>query len=241
MPVMDKHTLKNILFLDIETVAECKSFEDLPARKQALWKKKASFFREAEEKTAEELYQRAGIYSEFGKIIVISVGFFSEVEPELKLRITAFDGHDEKQLLKEFSDLLLNHFNSKETRLCAHNGKEFDFPYIARRMIINDLPVPPALQMSGKKPWEIPHLDTLELWKFGDYKHFTSLDLLATIFDIETSKDDIDGSQVNKVYYEEQDLERITVYCKKDVSVLAQVFLRLNQLPSIANGNIIVV
>ena len=238
---MNKDTLKHLVFLDIETVAETKNFQELSDRKQELWKKKAAFFKESEEKSAEELYSRAGIYSEFGKIIVIAVGYFSEVEPELKLRITAFHGHDEKQVLQEFAELLLEHFNHKETKLCAHNGKEFDFPYIARRMLINDIPIPPALQLSGKKPWEIPHLDTLELWKFGDYKHFTSLDLLATIFDIETSKDDIDGSQVNEVYYQLNDLDRITKYCKKDVSVLTKVFLRLNQLPPITDTNITLV
>lgn len=238
---MNKDTLKHLLFLDIETVAETKDFHQLSERKQALWKKKAAFLKESEEKSPEELYARAGIYSEFGKIIVIAVGYFSEIEPELKLRITAFQGHDEKQVLKELSELLLEHFNHKETRLCAHNGKEFDFPYIARRMLINEVLIPPVLQLSGKKPWEIPHLDTLELWKFGDYKHFTSLDLLATIFDIETSKDDIDGSQVNEVYYQQNDLERITRYCKKDVAVLTKVFLRLNQLPSISDANITLV
>lgn len=239
---MNKDTLKNILFLDIETVAETKTFQELPERKQELWTKKSSFFREAEEKTAEELYERAGIYAEFGKVVVIAVGYFPGTEPEPKLRITAFEGHDEKQVLLQFADLLNSkHFSSKDTRLCAHNGKEFDFPYIARRMLVHGIELPPALQLSGKKPWEIPHLDTLELWKFGDYKHYTSLDLLASIFSIESSKDDIDGSQVNSVYYKENDLERITEYCKRDVSVLVQVFLRLSQLPSVKPENITLV
>lgn len=236
---MNKDTLKNILFLDIETVAETKTFQELPERKQELWKKKSAFFRDAEDKTPDELYERAGIYAEFGKIVVISVGYFSELEPEPKLRITAFYGHDEKSLLQEFADLLNSkHFNSKDTKLCAHNGKEFDFPYIGRRMLVQGIELPKALQLSGKKSWEIPHLDTLELWKFGDYKHYTSLDLLASIFHIESSKDDIDGSQVNSVYYEQNDLDRIMEYCKRDVSVLVQVFLRLNQLPLVKPENI---
>lgn len=167
------------------------------------------------------------------------MGYFSELEPEPKLRITAFYGHDEKALLQEFADLLNNkHFNSKDTRLCAHNGKEFDFPYIGRRMLVQGIELPKALQLSGKKSWEIQHLDTLELWKFGDYKHYTSLDLLASIFGIESSKDDIDGSQVNSVYYEQNDLDRIMEYCKRDVSVLVQVFLKLNQLPLVKPENI---
>lgn len=238
---MNKDTLKNILFLDIETVAETQHFSALDMRKQELWKKKSAFFREAEEKTAEELYERAGIYAEFGKIVVISVGYFSQVEPDLRLRITAFSDHNEKKLLEDFAELMNTHFSHKETRLCAHNGKEFDFPYIARRMLINGIPLPFAFQLSGKKPWEIPHLDTLELWKFGDYKHFTSLDLLASIFNIESSKDDIDGSQVNAVYYNEKDLDRIVDYCKRDVSVLVQVFLSLSQLPLVLQENITLV
>jgi len=238
---MNNINLKNILFLDIETVAETKNYSDLDSRKQELWKKKSAFFREAEEKSAEELYERAGIYAEFGKIVVISVGYFSQIDPELKLRITAFHGDNEKSLLEEFAELMNTHFSHKETRLCAHNGKEFDFPYIARRMLINDIPLPSAFQLSGKRPWEIAHLDTLELWKFGDYKHYTSLDLLAAIFNIESSKDDIDGSQVNSVYYNDKDLDRIVEYCKRDVSVLVQVFLRLSQLPLVKQENITLV
>jgi len=156
----------------------------------------------------------------------------------LNFRIKAFANHDEKALLKDFSVLLNEHFNTKKVRLCAHNGKEFDFPYIGRRMLINQLPIPEPLNLSGKKPWEVPHIDTMELWKFGDYKHFTSLDLLAALFDVESSKDDIDGSQVYKVYYQENNLERIAKYCKRDVMVLAQVFMRLNQMPLMTKDEI---
>ncbi len=238
---MNKDTLQHLLFLDIETVAETDEYDNLSERKRKLWEKKSSFFREADENTAEEMYERAGIYAEFGKIVVISIGFFSVIEPELKLRIKSIYGHDEKQLLQEFADLLNKHFDQKTLKLCAHNGKEFDFPYIARRMLINQIELPWTLQLAGKKPWEIPHIDTLELWKFGDYKHFTSLDLLAEIFDIETSKDDIDGSQVNGIYYKEKDLERIMRYCMKDVAVLVQVFLSLNQFQKVKPENITMV
>lgn len=218
-----KHT--QLLFLDIETVAEHADFEELSERKQDLWLKKASYFKEAEYSRPQELYNRAGIYAEFGKIVCIAVGYFHEDE----LRIKAFANHDEKTLLLEFNQLIVEHYNSKETRLCAHNGKEFDFPYIARRMVVNNIELPVPLQIQGKKPWEVNHIDTMELWKFGDYKHFTSLDLLAEILGVESSKSDIDGSMVNKVYYQKEDLERITEYCKKDVSVLAQVYLKLTQ------------
>lgn len=233
--------IHNILFLDIETVSGKSSYEELSPRFQSLWKKKAQFFREAESQTAEELYNRAGIYAEFGRIVTIAVGYFITNENEsLSLRVKAFSGHNEKSLLLEFKNLLEEHFNSKKIRLCAHNGKEFDFPYIGRRMVVNEIPVPDTLNLSGKKPWEVPHLDTMELWKFGDYKHFTSLDLLAGLFGIESSKDDIDGSQVNEVYYKENGLDRITEYCKRDVMVLAQVYLRMNQMPMLDQENIII-
>ncbi len=231
--------LHDILFLDIETVAAQSSFEKLTPRFQSLWKKKSQFFKEAEFQTPEELYDKAGIYAEFGKIVTIAVGYFVSNENDtLQLRVKAFSSHDEKLLLQEFRELISKHFNSKKLRLCAHNGKEFDFPYIGRRMLINEVTIPDALNLSGKKPWEVPHIDTMELWKFGDYKHFTSLDLLAGLFGIESSKDDIDGSQVNEVYYKEGDLNRITEYCKRDVMVLAQVFLRLNQMPMLEKEHI---
>ena len=169
------------------------------------------------------------------------MGYFKEEENGFSLRVKDISSHDEIEILTEFKTLVEEKFNQRKLRLCAHNGKEFDFPYVARRMIINGIEVPKTLQMSGKKSWEIPHLDTMEMWKFGDYKHFTSLDLLAAILNIPTSKDDIDGSQVNRVYYEENDLERIAKYCKKDVIVLAQVFLKLNQFPAIKNDDIFII
>ncbi|MFT6871579.1 MAG: hypothetical protein ACJAVN_000580 [Roseivirga sp.] len=231
--------IHNILFLDIETVPVYRSFDELPDRFQSLWIKKAKFLRDTDDRTPQELYERAGIYAEFGKIVTIAVGYFVPQETEvLNFRIKAFANHDEKALLEDFSVLLNEHFNTQKVRLCAHNGKEFDFPYMGRRMLINQLPIPEPLNLSGKKPWEVPHIDTMELWKFGDYKHFTSLDLLAALFDVESSKDDIDGSQVYKVYYQENNLERIAKYCKRDVMVLAQVFMRLNQMPLMTKDEI---
>ena len=231
--------LYNILFIDIETVAGKPHFNELSPRFKKLWEKKAKFFKESDVQSAETLYERAGIYSEFGKIVSIAVGYFiPNDDDELKLRVKAFSNHIEKELLREFAELFDQHFGTKKLHLCAHNGKEFDFPYIGRRMVINEIPVPEVFNLSGKKPWEVQHLDTMEMWKFGDYKHFTSLDLLAALFNIESSKDDIDGSQVNSVYYKENDLERISKYCKRDVVVLAQVYLKLNQLPSLKEEQI---
>lgn len=218
--MLENINLENILFLDIETVPATASFEALNERMQKLWEHKAERLRKAETETAAELYRRAGIYSEFGKIICISVGYLHHSE----FRIKSFSNHDEKQLLLDFALLLNTHFNKPEQLLCAHNGREFDFPYISRRMVIHGIKLPALLELGGKKPWEVNHLDTMELWKFGDFKNYTSLELLAAIFEIPTPKDDIDGSMVAKVYYEEQDLPRIVKYCNKDVLTIFQIF-----------------
>ncbi|MBN1650104.1 MAG: 3'-5' exonuclease [Bacteroidales bacterium] len=211
-----------ILFLDIETTAQYPQYEEIPERLRLLWDKKAALLTKDETVDAKQLYERAGIYAEFGKIVCISVGYY---EKKLqKFRIKSFFGHTEKTLLLAFAHLLNKHFNSSDDLMCAHNGKEFDFPYIARRLLINQIKLPKMLDIAGKKPWEIQHLDTMELWKFGDYKHYTSLDLLTAIFDIPSPKSDIDGSQVNKVYWENGDIKRIAEYCQNDVLALAQLF-----------------
>lgn len=227
--------LHNVLFLDIETVPAFQKYNDLSERMRKLWDKKATYLIGDTEKTPEEMYDRAGIYSEFGKIIVISVGFFHRKE----FRIKSYYGDEEKVLLEEFAMLLNRHYNEVDALLCAHNGKEFDFPYIARRMLINGIELPLILQFAGKKPWEIKHIDTMELWKFGDYKNYTSLDLLTAIFQIPTPKDDIDGSQVAKVYYEERNLERIKTYCQKDVLAIAQLMRRYLNQPLITEDQVI--
>jgi|SRR5690554_273994 len=217
--------LENILFLDIETVPEYQYFQDLDDETKLLWELKTRYQRK-EDFTPEEFYDRAGIWAEFGKIVCISVGYFVIRESSRNFRVTSFHG-EEIKILKDFKNLLETHFHKPQHLLCAHNGKEFDFPYIARRMIINRIEIPFKLDLFGKKPWEVPHLDTLEMWKFGDYKTFTSLKLLTHILGIPSPKDDIDGSQVCSVYYEEKDIDRIVVYCEKDTIAVAQIFLRL--------------
>lgn len=210
-----------ILFLDIETTAQYPQYEEIPERLRLLWDKKATLLTKDETVDAKQLYERAGIYAEFGKIVCISVGYY---EKKLqKFRIKSFFSHTEKTLLLAFAHLLNKHFNANNDLMCAHNGKEFDFPYIARRLLINQIKLPKMLDIAGKKPWEIQHLDTMELWKFGDYKHYTSLDLLTAVFDIPSPKSDIDGSQVNKVYWEKGDIKRIAEYCQNDVLALAQL------------------
>ena len=223
--MLDKIQLENILFLDIETVPEVEDFKDLDAVKKELWEHKSQYQRK-DDFTAEEFYDRAGIWAEFGKIICISVGYFNFKGDKREFRVTSFHG-EESKLLKEFKKLLNSHFKYPKNLLCAHNGKEFDFPYIARRMIIHGMKLPYKLDLFGKKPWEVPHLDTMELWKFGDYKHYTSLKLMANILGIPSPKEDIDGSMVRDVYYEEKDLDRIITYCELDVVTTAQVLLRL--------------
>lgn len=223
--MLQKINLEHILFLDIETVPEEENFQLLSDVKKELWEHKSQYQRK-DEITAEEFYERAGIWAEFGKIVTISVGYFNIKGNSQNFRVTSFFG-EEKKLLQDFKNLVDTHFNGPHHLLCGHNGKEFDFPYIARRMIINGISLPHKLDLFGKKPWEIPHLDTMELWKFGDYKHFTSLKLMANILGIPSPKEDIDGSMVKSVYYEEQDIDRIIKYCELDVVTTAQVFLRL--------------
>jgi 3'-5' exonuclease len=213
----------NILFLDIETVPQYSRYDELPSDLALLWDKKCSTFRSDTETGPDELYRRAGIYAEFGKIICISCGYF--VNPNT-FRIKSFYGHDERQLLLDFSSMLQKSFSTPDKLLCAHNGKEFDFPYLCRRLIINRIPLPDILNIAGKKPWEVAHLDTMELWKFGDYKAYTTLNLLCAALEIPTPKDDIDGSMVWQVYWEEKNLERIVRYCHKDVLTVAQIFRR---------------
>jgi hypothetical protein len=222
---------EDILFLDIETVPAVSSYSTLDKSFQALWEKKSKQFR-GEDQSAADVYDRAGIYAEFGKIICISAGLIKEKDPYI-FRVKSFYGDDEKSLLSEFSAMLLKFSRNREALLCAHNGKEFDYPYIARRMIINRMIIPDILDNAGKKPWEVKLLDTLDLWKFGDYKSYTSLDLLTTILNIPSPKDDIDGSMVAGVYHEEHDIHRIARYCEKDVLAVAQVLLRLMNLPKI--------
>lgn len=226
---MASFPVSNILFLDIETAPQYPDYNDMPEEWKQLWDtKSASLLKYHEGQTNESLYPRAGIYAEFGKIICISCGVLQGADGHKKIVLKSFYGDDEKLLLHQFSEMLNKWSAGEQKFLCAHNGKEFDFPYLCRRMIINNLPIPSLLNIAGKKPWEVTHLDTLELWKFGDFKSFTSLNLLAHTLGIPTPKDDIDGSMVWAVYWKEKNLERIVTYCQKDVVTVAQIYLRMN-------------
>jgi predicted PolB exonuclease-like 3'-5' exonuclease len=235
--MIDIIPLGDILFLDIETVPQTADFQTLPDEAQELWTLKTQYQRK-DEFTPEDFYERAGIWAEFGKVVCISAGFFLQTQDGRTFRVRSFTG-EEEALLREFSALLESHFGGRQHLLCAHNGKEFDFPYLARRMIILGIELPEKLIMFGKKPWEIPHLDTLELWKFGDFKHYTSLKLMAYVLGIPSPKEDIDGSKVRSVYYEEGDIDRIAKYCERDVVTVAQVFLRLRNEGLLAEDEIV--
>jgi len=223
--MLEQYHPTHVLFLDIETVPGRPSFDDLNETEQAFWEKKSALFRDDEESAA-DVYQRAGIYSEFGKIVCISVGLILNKTGSYRFRVKSFYGENEAGLLRDFAAMLEKFAEKDQTWLCAHNGKEFDFPFIIRRMLINGVDVPGLLNIAGKKPWEVAFLDTMELWKFGDYKHYTSLNLLTYLFDIPTPKDDIDGSMVSQIYHEDKDLDRIVRYCEKDTLAVAQLFLR---------------
>lgn len=232
-------TYNNILFLDIETVPQYENYDQMPSEWQSLWEHKSAYLlRNNEEDSVSTIYQKAGIYAEFGKIVCISCGIIQGNSSQKSLIIKSYSGKDEKAVILEFVDMLTKWSTGEQRLLCAHNGKEFDFPYLCRRMMVHQIPLPGILQIAGKKPWEVKHLDTMDLWKFGDYKHFTSLDLLAHLFNIKSSKDDIDGSMVAEIYYKEKDINRIVTYCQKDVVTLVQVYLRMTGEELIAEENI---
>lgn len=231
--------LGNILFLDIETVSQQPRFEDLPDGWKSLWNRKAELLlRNKEQETPESIYGRSAIYAEFGKIVCISCGVLQGLAAERKIILKSFYNDDEKQLLLAFTGMLNSWNTGGPKYLCAHNGKEFDFPYMCRRMVVHNIHIPPLLHLTGKKPWEVNHLDTMELWKFGDFKSYTSLNLLAFTLGVPTPKDDIDGSMVGETYWKEKDMERIVTYCQKDVVTVAQIYLRMQQEPLIVNENI---
>ena len=242
---MNLTDLPKIMFLDIETVPQQAHIAEIPEDLAHLWEEKYHLIQKrmpekySEQTTAAEAFANsAGIYAEFGKIVCISVGFIHFKGLEMHFRTKSFAGDDEKKILTEFAQLLAKFCTSREHTLCGHNIKEIDIPYICRRMLIYGIPLPSILQISGKKPWEIAFIDTLELWKFGDYKNYTSLKLLTAVFGIPTPKDDIDGSQVASVYYNEKNVERIAVYCQKDVVATAQVFIKMQNIKGFKTENI---
>ncbi|RIJ48219.1 3'-5' exonuclease [Maribellus luteus] len=231
--------IEEILFLDIETVPLAPEYTELTERWQELWAHKMQFQISAGE-PADALYERAGIYAEFGRIVCISTGYVVQKKGEPYFRVKSFYHEDEKLLIQNFFNALNRFSKAGKRRLCAHNGQEFDFPYIARRALVNNINLPKVLDIAGAKPWEVKDvlIDTLQLWKFGDYKHYTSLSLLCELFNIPTPKDDIDGSQVAKVYWEDKDVDRIIQYCEKDTLAVANLLLKYKGDPIIPFENL---
>ena len=239
---LNLQTITRILFLDIETVAEKAEFSEISETFQKLWAKKAVSIQKSLEISNIDgiaaLYkEKAGIFAEFSKIICISVGYLNS---ESKLRIKSFSGHDEREILISFSKLLEEHYpDPNNCFLCGHNVREFDMPFICRRMVKHKISLPTLLNISGKKPWQTEFIiDTMELWRFGDIKNYTSLELIATTLGIPTPKDDIDGSQVGRVYWEDQDLDRIVQYCQKDVVTVVRLVQHLSLMDCIADNQI---
>ena len=231
---------KNTLFIDIETVSGSENFSSISDRMKDFWVKKAKNLANPANISFEEMYfERAALYAEFGKIIVVGMGFlFVNKQGELSLKVKTIANGDEKGLLVEFIDFINKTYKSRELTLVAHNGKEFDFPYLCRRMLANRLEIPKSLQLQGKKPWEIIHQDTMEMWKFGDRRSYSSLELLAELMGIEGAKIDLSGDRVNHVFYKEKDLDRIAAYCGDDVIIVAQLYLRFHFLSIVEPQNI---
>ena len=240
--MLESIILENLLVFDIETVPQARSFSELPEPLKELWQQKSKRIRTDEESIPDDhFYERAGIYAEFGKIICISAGYFkkSDSTGRYSFRVKTFASEDEKDMLRQFKKLLGDHYSANENGLCGHNSKEFDIPYLCRRMLVNEIELPKILDLFGKKPWEVQHVDTMHLWKFGDVKSYTSLKLLATIFNIPSPKDDIAGSDVARVYWEEKDLSRIIRYCQKDVITVAQLLLKFKGMPLLNEADIV--
>lgn len=236
--MLESVNIEKILFLDIETVPQVYQFSELDEKTAELYQQKTKWLKK-DDTSDEEIYERAGIYAEFGKIVCITCGIVQDSMYGPKVRLKSFADHDEENLLQGFIDMCNESFGSGKLMLmCGHNAKEFDFPFIARRILINGLKLPAPLNIAGKKPWEIPHLDTMELWKFGDFKAYTSLNLLTHVFGIPTPKDDISGADVSRVYYEEGDLKRIVTYCEKDVVALINLFLKFQGNDLVKEENI---
>lgn len=238
--MLDHIDFNKVLFLDIETVPQYTDYDQVPERMRMLWDEKAARLKERSgdaSNVGDPLYDRAGIYAEFGKVICICIGIMADST----FRMKSFHGHDEQEVLSDFSKLLRQNLKGGDWFLCAHNGKEFDFPYLSRRMLIQGIDIPDMLQNAGKKPWEVKHLDTMELWKFGDFKSYTSLDLLTMVMGLPSPKDQISGADIHRVYYEEKDLDKIVEYCMKDTLAVAQILRRFKGMSFIEPSQVQIV
>jgi DNA polymerase elongation subunit (family B) len=232
--------LDNIIFLKIETVPVYESYKKLPHGLKVLWDQKFECLDVSDDKPAEAYQKKAGLYAEFGKIVVIGLGYFKNTAGRQVFRMTALQNDNEKELLNQFKQLLLDKFAHYRYRFCAHNGKGFEYPYLSRRMTINQIDLPIHLDVTGKRPWEIKHLDTLELWRFGDYKHSVSLDLLCNILNIPCNNNDLNGEILAHKYYKERGLKEISEYCLGEVLVTARVYQSITFHPLVVDEDTLV-
>jgi 3'-5' exonuclease len=239
---MQNIKLDNLLLIDIETVPQHPSFDLLSDTWKQLWEEKTQ--RSLPDfTTAAEFYpQRAGVMAEFAKIVCISIGYFTKQDNALQLRLKSFYGDDEKKLLQDFVSTV-NQMEAKNNKWCfaGHNIKEFDIPFICRRLLINSLHIPAYLDFQNMKPWDTNMIDTFQYWRFGDYKNYTSLKLLAAALGVPSPKDDIDGSMVADVYWKEKNIERIATYCQKDVVTTGNIILRFKNMELIKEENVVIV
>lgn len=230
--------LSDMLFFDVETVSVERNFEALDEEGRQLWAHKTSYLQAQQGLEPAALYERAAIYAEFGKVVCISAGFLHGAGEQLQLRLKSFYGTDEAGLLREFASVV-EQWGKRHAYLCGHNIREFDLPFLCRRMLVNQIPLPPLMDVSGAKPWEVRHLDTLQYWKFGDYKHYSSLRLLAWLFGIPGPKTDMDGSKVGQVYYEQGDVQRIARYCELDVITVVRLMQAMRGVPVLSDAQIV--
>ncbi|MDQ2719787.1 MAG: ribonuclease H-like domain-containing protein [Bacteroidota bacterium] len=239
---MQQIAIENLFLIDIETVSEKEHFHFLDDEWKDLWKEK-NIKNLPLNTSAEEYYpMRAAILAEFAKIVCISFGYFKKENNEWQLRIKSVCSENESDILSQFIATLKQlHSNNQQWIFTGHNIKEFDVPFLCRRMLVNGISIPPYIDFQNMKPWETPVLDTLHLWRFGDYKHYTSLKLLAAALGVPSPKDDIDGSMVGDVFWKEKNLKRISDYCQKDVVTVANVMLRFKGLPLLKDEQIIFV
>ena len=231
--------IENLLLIDIETVPQQPVFENLNEEWKELWTEKVQRSLPENVSAAEFYPLRAGVMAEFAKVICISIGYFKREGNAQNLRLKSFYGDDEKVLLKDFIETLKQiEASNNKWCFCGHNIKEFDIPFICRRLLVNGLVIPPFLDFQNMKPWETNIVDTFQYWRFGDYKQYTSLKLLAASLGVPSPKDDIDGSMVAEVYWVERNLERIVTYCQKDVITTGNIILRFKNLPLIEADHI---
>lgn len=239
---MQNISIENLFLIDIETVSCCENYELLTDDWKELWTEKI-YKNLPDNTTPEEYYpKRAGIMAEFAKVVCISIGYIKKEDDIMQLRIKSFYSEDEKEILEKFIETVCQ-MQTKNNNWCftGHNIKEFDIPFLCRRILVNNICIPDCFNFQSMKPWDVPLLDTLHLWRFGDYKHYTSLKLLAATLGVPSPKDDIDGSQVGEVFWKEKDLKRISFYCQKDVATVANIILRFKNLPLLTEEQIVFV